>query len=177
MNVHSRPRRETVRTGSELGMENLDIDKGREAEALVTRIKVDIFDRSYWLRSDGDGEYLTELATYVDALMREIASGGQGTDSLKIAIVAALSMTDELYTLRKLREDHDDRVEAISSQCSSVLDEILEGPSEEKPSERDWNYEEVFAPRPSNSIGKLRAQITSRLLERRLKIQSLLDET
>lgn len=157
-------------------MNNSTTENALASETLVTRIKVDIFDRSYWLRSDGDSQYLMELAAYVDTLMREIASGGQGTDSLKIAIVAALSMTDELYTLRKLREDHDEQIEEISAQCSNVLDQILEARPEAKSSEREWNYEEVFAPRPANSVRKLRAQITSRLQERRLKIRTLLDE-
>lgn len=157
-------------------MNNSTTENTAVSEALVTRIKVDIFDRSYWLRSDGDSEYLVELASYVDTLMRDIASGGQGTDSLKIAIVAALSMTDELYTLRKLREEHDEQIEEISTQCSSVLDEILEPRPETNSRERDWSYEEVFAPRPVNSVRKLRAQITSRLQERRIKIRTLLDD-
>ena len=41
------------------------------------------------LRSDGDTEYIIQLAEFVDSRMREISSGTLTVDSLKVAILAA----------------------------------------------------------------------------------------
>lgn len=56
---------------------------------------VTIFGRTYHLRGDVDGEYLTELAARVDGKMREVAEATGTADTLKVAILAALNMADE----------------------------------------------------------------------------------
>jgi cell division protein ZapA len=61
----------------------------RDWEASPT-IKVEIYDQAYTVRSDGDPEYLKQLAEYVDQRMREISSGTLTVDSRKVAILAAL---------------------------------------------------------------------------------------
>ena len=38
-------------------------------------IRVEIYNQTYNIRSDGDNEYILRLAEYVDSKMREIASG------------------------------------------------------------------------------------------------------
>ena len=62
-------------------------------------IKVEIYDQAYTVRSDGDPEYLKQLAEYVDQRMREISSGTLTVDSRKVAILAALYIADELHQL------------------------------------------------------------------------------
>ena|SRR5688572_29850418 len=142
------------------------------------RVKVDIFDRPYWLRSDGDGTYVAELAQYVDTLMRDVAELGHASDSLKVAVVAALIMTDELFSLQQLREEHDAQVASLSTECSMVLEQLLEGTAEpQKPSDRGWEYQEVFSRPHVRPVTRLASQISARLRERRVEIQSLLEET
>ena len=51
-------------------------------------IKVEIYDQAYTVRSDGDPDYLKQLAEYVDQRMREISSGTLTVDSRKVAILA-----------------------------------------------------------------------------------------
>ena len=143
------------------------------------RVKVDIFDRPYWLRSDGDGTYVEELAQYVDALMRDVAELGHATDSLKVAVVAALIMTDELFSLQQLRDEHDAQVASLSIECSAVLEQLLEGSFEpqQKSADRAWEYQEVFSRPHLRPVTRLASQISARLRERRVEIQSLLEET
>ena len=38
-------------------------------------IRVEIYNQTYNIRSDGDNEYIMRLAEYVDSKMREISSG------------------------------------------------------------------------------------------------------
>jgi len=150
-----------------------------ESSKPAQRVKVDIFDRPYWLRSDGDGTYVAELAEYVDALMRDVAELGNASDSLKVAVVAALIMTDELFSLQQLREEHDAQVASLSTECSMVLEQLLEGSVEpqQRPSDRGWEYQEVFSRPHVRPVTRLASQISARLRERRVEIQSLLEET
>jgi cell division protein ZapA len=64
----------------------------RVASSTVT---VEIFDQSYRLRGQ-DSEYISQLAAVVDAKMRLVASQGKTVDSLRVAVLAALNIADEL---------------------------------------------------------------------------------
>ena len=88
-------------------------------------IKVEIYDQAYTVRSDGDPEYLKQLAEYVDERMREISSGTLTVDSRKVAILAALYIADELHQLRRIHEQADDQIAARSVECSAMLDRLL----------------------------------------------------
>ena len=63
-------------------------------------ISVDIYDQTYHLRGD-DGEYIRRLAEIVDAKMRAVAAQGKTVDSLRVAVLAALNIADELVTLER----------------------------------------------------------------------------
>lgn len=91
-------------------------------------IKVEIYDQAYTVRSDGDPEYLKQLAHYVDERMREISSGTLTVDSRKVAILAALYIADELHRLRKIHEQADEQLATRSAECSEMLDRLLKTP-------------------------------------------------
>src|SRR6201995_3715842 len=62
-------------------------------------VSVDIYDQIYNLRGT-DPAYIERLAAIVDAKMRAVAALGNTVDSLRVAVLAALNITDELMTLR-----------------------------------------------------------------------------
>ena len=88
-------------------------------------IRVEIYNQTYNIRSDGDGSYITGLADEVDRRMREIASGTLTVDSLKVAILAALHLADELHRVKKLSEQADEQLAERSAECAILLDRIL----------------------------------------------------
>jgi cell division protein ZapA len=88
-------------------------------------IRVEIYNQTYSIRSDGDNEYIQELAEYVDRKMREISSGTLTVDSLKVAILAALHIADEFYQLRHSQSQVDAQLATRSSECSEMLDKLL----------------------------------------------------
>jgi cell division protein ZapA len=91
-------------------------------------IRVEIYDQSYTVRSDGDPDYLKQLAEYVDQRMREISSGTLTVDSRKVAILAALYIADELHQLRRSHETADEQLATRSAECSDMLDRLLKAP-------------------------------------------------
>ena len=88
-------------------------------------IRVEIYNQIYNIRSDGDSEYVTQLAEFVDRRMREISSGTLTVDSLKVAILAALHVADELHRLKRLHEQADSQLAARSAECADMLDRVL----------------------------------------------------
>src|SRR5687768_3278098 len=88
-------------------------------------IRVEIYNQTYSIRSDGDSEYLMQLADFVDGRMREISSGTLTVDSLKVAILAALHIADELHRLKNMHEQADSQLGARSAECAEMLDRLL----------------------------------------------------
>jgi len=104
--------------GNGLGLNKNDIDA-------APTIRVEIYNQTYNIRSDGDSDYISELANYVDSRMREISSGTLTVDSLKVAILAALYIADELHRLKNVHEQADEQLASRSSECAEMLDRLL----------------------------------------------------
>lgn len=98
--------------------------KGNTGEAAAS-IRVEIYNQTYNIRSDGDNEYITRLAEFVDDKMRDIASGTLTVDSLKVAILAALHIADEYHRLQANLEQNDAQLASRSSECADLLDRFL----------------------------------------------------
>ena len=98
---------------------------GMEATTATPTVRVEIYNQTYNIRSDGDTEYIIQLAEFVDSRMREISSGTLTVDSLKVAILAALHIADELHRLKHLYEQADTQLGARSSECAELLDRLL----------------------------------------------------
>jgi cell division protein ZapA len=96
-----------------------------KAESSEQTIRVEIYNQNYSIRSDGDNDYIMNLADYVDGKMREIASGTLTVDSLKVAILAALHIADEFHQLKMQQQQTDLQLASRSAECSEMLDRIL----------------------------------------------------
>lgn len=63
-------------------------------------ITVEIGGGRYPIRSALDAAYVAELAAYVDEKLLQAARETTSADSLKIAVLAALNIADELFRCR-----------------------------------------------------------------------------
>ncbi len=93
------------------------------AQKPATSTRVEIFDQTYNLRGP-DAEYLKKLAEYVDAKMRTVAAQASTVDSLRVAVLAALNIADELH-MQRGRLDSMTQYQARASNLSGMLDEVL----------------------------------------------------
>ena len=71
-----------------------------EVRRATTSISVEIYDQTYHLRAH-DPEYIQKLATTVDSKMRAVSANGNTVDSLRVAVLAALNIADELMRLQE----------------------------------------------------------------------------
>ncbi|MCB2198178.1 cell division protein ZapA [bacterium] len=91
-------------------------------------VKVTIFGQSYPIRARVEDEgYVRTIAQFVDSKMKEIDETMKPSSTMKVAILTALNIADELMSLQKEREkqqfSHTDRLEAISSSLDEALKE------------------------------------------------------
>lgn len=107
------------------GKNQMSLAKGNMDAASTPTIRVEIYNQTYNIRSDGDSEYIAQLAEFVDSRMREISSGTLTVDSLKVAILAALHIADELHRLKRLHEQADSQLASRSAECAEMLDRLL----------------------------------------------------
>jgi len=98
-------------------------------------IQVEIFGQAYKVRGDEDQGYIEELARYVDSKMQTIAETTGTIDSLKVAILAALNITDELFKLQHEHESSGERVTARANELADALDEVLNEAGIKEPEE------------------------------------------
>jgi cell division protein ZapA len=87
--------------------------------------KVVIYNQTYNLRSDHDPDYIQELADHVDMRMNEIARATMTVDSLRVAILAALQIADELFKARKEMKGTEDEIADRSARYAELLDQFL----------------------------------------------------
>ncbi|HUF03080.1 MAG TPA: cell division protein ZapA [Aridibacter sp.] len=99
--------------------------KQDKSEQAAQSIRVEIYNQTYNIRSDGDNDYILKLAEYVDDKMRDIASGTLTVDSLKVAILAALHIADEHHRLQAELEQNDAQLASRSAECADLLDRFL----------------------------------------------------
>jgi len=83
-----------------------------------TTVRVMIFGTEFTFRTD-DPEYIRELAGFVDEQIQSIASRGRVISPTKAISLAAFNIADELFKLRKERDE-------VTSRFSERLDSMLD---------------------------------------------------
>ncbi|MGA3223953.1 MAG: cell division protein ZapA [Acidobacteriaceae bacterium] len=103
-----------------------------EVRRATTSISVDIYDQTYHLRAH-DPDYIQKLASTVDAKMRAVSASGNTVDSLRVAVLAALNIADELMRLqehcRQLRgsvSESQTHLRSRANSLSGLLDSVLD---------------------------------------------------
>jgi len=90
-------------------------------------VTVEIHGQRYAVRSDLDQAYIAELAAYLDQKMRLAADELSSADSLRIAIIAALNLADELYRARADGVGVEGRVLEKAAEIERLVDAVLSG--------------------------------------------------
>jgi len=88
-------------------------------------VQVEIFSHTYNLRGDMEEAYVQQLAKYVDARMRSIAEATRTVDSLRLAVLAALNIADELHALRQKHAAVQDDLRFRTERCLQLVDATL----------------------------------------------------
>jgi len=90
------------------------------------QLRVNIFGSEYVLKADENEAYVKQVAEYVDEKMREIDRSQAINSNLKIAILAALNIADELLQSQEYREKLVKQIDEESRELNRSLEEALE---------------------------------------------------
>jgi cell division protein ZapA len=88
-------------------------------------IPVEIHGQRYPIRSSLDPEYVARLASYVDEKMRAAGEATPSSDSLRLAVLAALNIADELFRCRDATNARDGQLAERAGELERLLDRVL----------------------------------------------------
>ncbi len=89
-------------------------------------VQVEIFGQSYSIKGRDNPAYIRELASFIDAKMKEVQKGTGTADPHRVAILTALTISDELY---RLRREHASLSKTVEQNIGLLLE--ISGPLEE----------------------------------------------
>ena len=88
-------------------------------------VSVEIRGHRYPIRSSLDASYVNGLATYVDEKMRAASDSTPSGDSLRLAVLAALNIADELFRCQDVQQARRgalaERAEALERLVDAAL--------------------------------------------------------
>ena len=94
---------------------------------MTTRVvTVEIHGQRYAVKSDLEQAYIAELAAYLDQKMRLAADELSSADTLRVAIIAALNLADELYRARADGVQGDGRLVERALEKTAEIERIVD---------------------------------------------------
>ena len=83
------------------------MEHNKQSTAVDTEdtIVVEIFGKSFRLRSAADQKYVKKIAKFVDKRLREVSEETNSSADTEVAILAALNIADELFESRSETSD------------------------------------------------------------------------
>lgn len=84
-------------------------------------VRVIIGGDEYTVRSELPPEYTRDVAAYLDAALKRVRDSLPMVESHKAAILAALSITDELFQARQGDNEMADRLSGMASELARLL--------------------------------------------------------
>jgi cell division protein ZapA len=88
-------------------------------------IPVEIFGQRYPIRTTLDPDYVSRLASYVDEKMRAAGDATPSGDPLRLAVLAALNVADELFRCRESTRAKEGYLAERTEELERLLDRVL----------------------------------------------------
>ena len=89
-------------------------------------VKVSILGQDYTVKAPADATYIKEVAEYVNEKMKEVQDSiGPDQSSTRIAILAAMNISDELFSIRKNKDSESGDIGGRISSLIDLIDESL----------------------------------------------------
>ena len=89
----------------------------------MERVQVEIYGQVYSIKGADNAAHIRELAVFVDSKMKEVQKGTGTVDPLRVAILTALTLADELNCLRMQY----DALEVAADGAAKRLIDLTEG--------------------------------------------------
>jgi cell division protein ZapA len=91
----------------------------------TTVIPINIQGQQYPIRTSLEPEYVLQLAAFVDEKMGAAAESTPSSDSLRLAVLAALNIADELFRCRDATDQRNGQLAERTEELERLLDRVL----------------------------------------------------
>ena len=88
-------------------------------------VQIEIHGQQYPIRTELDPRYVEELAQFVEARMALAAKASPSSDTVAIAILTALNITDEYFRTRNALTNDSGRIAARTKEIERIVDQAL----------------------------------------------------
>ena len=89
-------------------------------------VHVDIQGQRYAIESELDPKYVNDIAAYVDVKMERVGRELSTADSVRLAVMAALNIADELFRARQDSSGATTHLLARAAEIERLVDAALE---------------------------------------------------
>lgn len=91
-------------------------------------VKVNILGQDYFIRTTASPSYFKKVAAFINDKTSELIENGlnPGTEQLKIAVLACMNITDELFLYKNEKQDILNKIESKSTALLDFIDDKLE---------------------------------------------------
>jgi len=93
---------------------------------VTKNIEIEIYGHRYTIMGDAEEDYIKRLAAYVDEQMRGVAQGMKTATFAKLALLAAINITDQLFQAEQLRRQGEVDVERRARCLMESIEEQLQ---------------------------------------------------
>ena len=89
-------------------------------------VEVTIFGKKYKIRAQADSDYIINVAKYVNKKMNEVENSlNKKQSEIRIAILAAMNITDELFNCQTVNEDKINNIKNKTDDLIKSIDENI----------------------------------------------------
>jgi len=93
---------------------------------MTKTIEVEVFGHRFSLQGEGEEAYFHELAEYVDQQMRTLTQKTRTSTPTKLAILAAINITDQLFRQKRNRHVGEAEIERRAQILLETIDKHLD---------------------------------------------------
>jgi cell division protein ZapA len=88
-------------------------------------VSVEICGQHYPIRTTLDSEYVAQIAAYVDERIRAVGDATPNGDPVRLAVLAALNLADELFRCREASRARSGEIAERAHELEELLDRVL----------------------------------------------------
>ena len=85
-------------------------------------VEVTILGQKYTIKGDAPEDYIKGLASFVDGKLKEVYNASPGISPLKAAILASLTIADELHKFKEAHENITKNIEERANALTGLFD-------------------------------------------------------
>jgi cell division protein ZapA len=93
---------------------------------LIKTIDVEICGQRYSIRGEAEEDYVKRLAAYVDEQMRVLSKSMKTATMSKVAVLAAINITHQLFQAERMREEGDADINRRATNLMESIEQHLQ---------------------------------------------------